>query len=304
MTRRGFLIVGGDSVIGMALAQTLVTRGHRVVSTTRRIGTTSAARIFLDLSASHRLDVPRGVDHAYLLAAATSFGLCETDPEAHRINLVAVPKLAAHLLEQGVAITFLSSSAVFGGDRPWPGEHDLHCATNAYARHKLDGETMIRAHAAEIGALDRVSIVRITKVLTAATPPLVDWFEAWRGDRIVTPFSDLLIAPVSLPYVCTALAKIAEPHLAGTFHLSGATEVDYATLASALADAIGIGTADCRIVPVTSQSKGVSLHFKPRYPGLGMFRTSALTGISPQPLEALVGDLLADRLAGATTSHG
>jgi dTDP-4-dehydrorhamnose reductase len=38
----------------------------------------------------------------------------------------------------------------------------------------------------------------------------------------------------------------------------------------------------------------VHIAFKPRFSGLGMTRTTELTGIAPQPLDRLVDDLIAD----------
>jgi hypothetical protein len=49
------------------------------------------------------------------------------------------------------------------------------------------------------------------------------------------------------------------------------------------------------IKPSTATEKGIHIAFKPRYSGLGMTRTTELTGIKPQPFEALIDDLIADK---------
>jgi hypothetical protein len=48
------------------------------------------------------------------------------------------------------------------------------------------------------------------------------------------------------------------------------------------------------INPTSAVEKGVNIAFKPRFSGLGMTRTTKLSGIEPQPLDRLVDDLMAD----------
>jgi hypothetical protein len=48
------------------------------------------------------------------------------------------------------------------------------------------------------------------------------------------------------------------------------------------------------INPTTAVEKGVNIPFKPHFSGLGMARTTELSGIEPQPLDRLVDDLMAD----------
>lgn len=287
--RTGYLVVGGDSLVGGGTVAALARRGERVLATTRRRETVGDGRIHLDFEDPAGFRAPPGLGCALLIAAATNYDRCERDPRARVINVELIPRLAAALLEQGLFVAFISTNAVFGGDRPWPHEDDPHAPGIAYARQKSEGEAAIRAAAARLGAADRLAIVRLTKILDASVPPLPAWRAAWALGEPVEPFEDLVFAPISVRFVGEALATIGARRAAGNLHVSGAENVSYVTFAEALARRSGV---DPRLIrPTTAAAKGVHIAFKPRYSGLGMTRTGPLTGLAPQPLDRLVDDL-------------
>lgn len=290
---RGFLVVGGDSLVGAGLVRALERRGHETFATTRRRDTLNARRVYLDFNRSSSFRAPGGVDYAFIVAAATNYERCENDPEAYAINVELIPRLAATLLEQGLFVTFISTNSVFGGERPWPGEDDEHAPGIAYARQKSAGEAAIRGAAGALGALNRLNVVRLTKILGPQTSPLPAWFSAWERGQAVEPFSDLVFAPMSVEFVSGALATIAERRIPGNLHLSGAENVTYVDLANELAARLGVNRT--LIAPTTAVEKNVRILFKPRFSGIGMVRTTALTGIGPQPLASVVEDVLAAR---------
>ena len=291
--KNGFLVVGGDSLVGSGLFRALERRGHRALASTRRRDTLDTQRVYLDFESETPFRVPPGIQYAFLVAAATNYDRCEKDPLAHRINVELIPRLVASLLEQSLFVTFISTNSVFGGERPWPHEEDLHAPGIAYARQKSEGEKAIRAAAQRLNALNRLSIVRLTKILNRDTPPLPAWFSAWKRGETVQPFSDLLFAPMSVRFVGEALATIGEKRIPGNLHLSGAANVTYVDVAIALAERLKI--APTLISSTTAVEKGVNIPFKPRYSGLGMRRTTERSNIVPQTLAEVADDLLAER---------
>lgn len=286
----GYLVVGGDSLVGGGLLRALERRGHRVLASTRRRETLDEKRVYLDFESDEPFKVPHGIDYAFIVAAATNYERCETDPLAHRINVELIPRLVLSLLGQNVFVTFISTNSVFGGDRPWPQEDDSHAPGIAYARQKDEAEKIIREGASKAGTEGRLNIVRLTKILDRQTSPLPAWFSTWSRGEAVQPFSDLIFAPMSVQFVGESLATIGEKRISGNLHLSGAENISYVDLATHLARATGVDPG--LIEPTTSEKKGIHVPFKPRYSGIGMQRTSALTGLKPQTLDGVVLDLV------------
>jgi dTDP-4-dehydrorhamnose reductase len=283
--------VGGDSLVGAGLYRALERRGHVAFETTRRRDLLDAKRVFLDFESEDTFFPPPAVDYAFIVAAATNYDRCEKDPLALHINEVLIPKVISSMLEQNIFVTFISTNSVFGGERPWPHEEDPHDPGIAYARQKAEAEKSIRAAASQLGAEDRLNIVRLTKILEWDTPPLPNWLSAWNSGETVQPFSDLIFAPMSVPFVGDALTTIGEKRIPGDLHLSGAENVSYVDLAFSLAEKMGVDTS--LIVPTTAEEKGIHIPYKPSYSGLGMYRTTKLTGVKPQTLAEVASDLVA-----------
>jgi dTDP-4-dehydrorhamnose reductase len=287
----GYLVVGGDSLVGGGLIQALRRRGHTAVSSTRRRDTVGGERVYLDFESNQPFVAPQEVDYAFIVAAATNYERCERDPLARHINVELIPRLVASLLDQGLFVTFISTNSVFGGERSWPQEDDPHQPGIAYARQKDEAEQAIVHNAIACQVQDRLSIVRLTKILGRETSPLPAWFAAWRRGEAVEPFADLIFAPMSVQFVGEALATIGEKRVSGNLHLSGAENVSYVEFAKKLADRLGVASSLIR--PTTAEAKGIHIAFKPRYSGLGMSRTTRLTGLLPQPIDEVAADLAA-----------
>ena len=285
------LVVGADSFLGARLIQELEKQQRHVVGTTRRKDTLADNRIFLDfLEDDLNFKPPQGTTYAYLLAGIVNYARCETDPRAWEVNVEKMTRLGAQLLEQGVFVTFISTNTVFGGERPWCHEDAPHTPEFAYAKHKSAAELSIRGVADKLDALDLLSIVRLTKIIGINTSPLPDWFSLLNQGKTLNPFTDLIIAPMSLRYTAESLAEIGRHRLSGNLHLSGAENINYDDLAEALVSALGC--ASTLVAPTTATEMKVEISFKPTFSGIGMERTTELTGIKPQDLDKVVADVV------------
>ena len=289
---KSFLVIGGDSLVGKGLLRSLLSRGHRTYSSTRRRDTVDTQRVYLDFESDEPFIVPVDVSYVFVVAAATNYERCEKDPLAYIINVELIPRLIKSLLNQGLFVSFISTNSVFGGEQPWPNEDDPHAPGIAYARQKDEAEKIIRATAQALDAEQRLNIIRLTKILDRHTSPLPSWLETWRHGETVQPFADLIFAPISVQYVGEALAKLGEQRISGNFHLSGEANVSYVDFAFTLASTLGYSHE--LIAPTTAITKGIHIPYKPKFSGLGMHRTTTMTGLQPQKLVDVVSDLLSE----------
>jgi len=287
--RSSYIVVGADSLVGGGLLKALAKRGWPAYGTTRRREQLGPDRLFLDFEDEQPFKAPEDASYAFVVAAATNYDRCEKDPQARIINEELTPRTIANLLAQGLHVTFISTNSVFGGEREWPHEDAPHDPQIPYAAQKSRAEETVREAAAKLGALDRLNIVRLTKILDPDTSPLPAWFAAWKKQQPIQPFADLIFAPMSVQHVGDALATVGLKRVSGNIHLSGAENVSYVDLAQALARKMEISPN--LIEPTTATARGIHIAFKPRFSGLGMERTTQLTGVSPQSLDSVVADI-------------
>jgi dTDP-4-dehydrorhamnose reductase len=230
VNERRILIVGGDSLVGAALAGQFRAAGHRVLRTTRRRDTVAADRPFLDLStaADDLPDLP-AVDAVVLAAAVARIGDCETDPEASsRINVDGTVAVARAMAGQGAQVLFLSTDKVFDGSVPNRPRTDATCPLTEYGRQKAAAE-------AAILALRNASVLRLSKVLSADVDLVRGWLADLHAGKPITPFSDLYLAPVWPGLIGHIIGHIFDDRAGGIFHCTGAADRSYVDLARGLA---------------------------------------------------------------------
>jgi dTDP-4-dehydrorhamnose reductase len=269
------LIIGGDSMIGAALATELKMLARPVTTTSRR----GLAGLQLDLAAPSSSWFLPPCRSAVVCAAMTSIDGCERQPElARRINTEAVDELSRRLSDNGSHLIFLSTNLVFDGSMANPGSAHATCPTTLYGELKAEAEEAVRA-----ANLEASAILRLTKVLGPGHQRLASWESALAAGRAIEAFGDMPLAPVGLGRVTAGLASMLENRAVGTFHLSAAHDVTWFDLARRLATARGM---DARMVVETSAfSRG--LH-PPRHSALGMGEAELQLGLTPDdPQRAL-----------------
>ncbi len=227
------LIVGGESTIGSSLRHTLQAMGWDVYATTRRKEAVSARMLFLDLA---RVTLPFAikVDVVFLCASITSIAECQNKiNEAKLINLDAQIMLADYFSSQGSHVIFLSTNAVFDGYKPYYRIHDHVNPVTVYGHNKATVEKQLMA------MKGRISVLRLSKVLTIQMPLIKQWLETFNASQSIYAYDDLYVCPISLQMVVHSLKMIVEKKIYGLMHLSGEKDLSYYTLACDLADYFG-----------------------------------------------------------------
>lgn len=222
------LIVGGDGMIGSALARRLRGKGRDVVTTSRRSGRECPP---LDLARdANTWPLPGDIRTAYLCAAVTAIEACES-PGSHAwaVNVEGTTTLARRLVAEGSHVVFLSSNMVFDGSTPFTQADAATCPTTAYGRMKAEAERrllLLGGHAC---------VVRLTKVFGPAVPLLVRWEAALLAGEPIHPFADKCVSPIPCDFAVDVLARLIPNPVQGILQVSSSDEVTYDAVALRLA---------------------------------------------------------------------
>ena len=274
------LVVGGDGTLGGALAAAASSHNMPFWRTTRRFHGVGPTCFQFDLakpSAQWNLP-PQQFATAVLAAGMTSIQACETQPElTRRINVSQPLLLAQRLWDQGAFVVCLSSSTVFDGKTPFAKPTDLTEPLSEYGRQKLALEHGLLA----LG--ERVAIIRLSKVIA----PNNALFSGWRRDllsgQVIRPFSDMAVAPVSLPFAVAAVHHIARARDAGLHQISAAADASYADLANHMAAVL---QAPAGLVCPRSVA-GTHVGFWPKFAALDCSALARLGFVAPPAFKAV-----------------
>jgi dTDP-4-dehydrorhamnose reductase len=268
------------------VADYLLRAGKTVNETSRRPDRVSAKRIFLDLAQDvSDWQQPGEAAVAYLCAGVSALDRCAGEPGAtSRVNVDNTVALARRLVDRGVFVVFLSTNLVFDGARPWRNADEAVCPRTEYGRQKAEAERQLLAFG------DSVAVVRLTKVLGRSQPLMAGWIEALQRGRVIRPFSDLVLAPVSLSFAIEAVCRIGELRPRGIVQVSGGEDVPYEWVARRIAQRMG----ECGelVRPLTSREAGVSLEAVPSYTTLDTGRLRRDLGLTPPDVWTVVDSVL------------
>lgn len=285
---RSLVVIGGDSLIGEQVLTDCAKLGVATQASTRRAERIGSGRFFLDLTSSHPEEhLPDNLSPILIVAAITGFAACDTDTTSATVNLDAPVVLVRAALAAGRRVVYVSTNSVFGGDVPFCNEDDNVNPEATYSKQKAEAERQLRALA---GWSSNGAVVRLTKVLSPNTSPIQAWRRALGRGEPISPFSDMVFAPISLQFAARSLIQLAMSSLCGNFHVSGASDISYAEFALHY---VAAKNFDPRLVlPTTVAKAGFNLLFRPAYSALGTTRTQQLANVAPQSLRSVVEDLL------------
>ncbi|MFA5181840.1 MAG: sugar nucleotide-binding protein [Syntrophales bacterium] len=281
-TRSRYLVVGGEGQVGSRLVSHFKENNQYVFSTVFFKDQIGEDEVFLDLSKDFsEKSIPGRFDVAFLCAALTSTELCRAQPLITRkVNVDNTLALARQLSKHGTALFFPSTNLVFDGSLPFRKAHDPVNPSCEYGRQKVETECGL----AEL--TDRLAIIRFTKIIASGMVLLQNWVSDLRQGKIIHPFSDMVLAPVSLRYAAEAIVKIMQGENYGLWQVSAKADVTYEEMARYLAQKMGVSQKLIR--PVQATQSGLVLQSIPPFSTLDTSRLNDELGLeSPDAWEAL-----------------
>lgn len=216
-----WLITGASGFLG-ANAVRVLSSGHDVVGLVRDINTAPWCdqKVAADLLAIDALErVVHEVEPDVVLhcAALADHRLCESDEDlAMRVNAQASGVLAGAAASVGSAFVYVSTDAVFSGDRGWYGEDEPVSPNSAYGRSKAAGEEAVLA-------------VHPTAVIARANffgwspnghRSILEFFvrEVGAGNR-VPGFVDYTVTSLFVEDVVESIERVVDSGESGVFHV-------------------------------------------------------------------------------------
>ena len=251
------LVVGADGVMGRALAGRLAHDGTPQLVTTRRPETVTDTRLYLDLADDlSGWRPPAGISMAYLCAAVSSQERCRADPHYTAVvNIHNTVMLARKLSDAGTFVVFPSTNLVFDGSVPLRKATDATCPLTEYGRQKAVAEAQLQ------GQNGLLAVVRLTKVLWPDMPLLSGWVRSLKMGEPVHPFSDMVMAPLSIDFAAEVLACIAGNRTPGITQASGPQDISYDQVARHIATRVG--ASQDLVQPVTTGQAGIDMETVP-----------------------------------------
>ncbi|MEM9221682.1 MAG: SDR family oxidoreductase [Pseudomonadota bacterium] len=244
------LILGGDGMLGHAVAREAVNCGLRTAVTVRgdtaRTPLPETAKVFCGIDARRLGHIAAAMEAHRADAVVNAIGVVKGGSGvrnvalAHMVNTILPHRLARHCEERGVRLIHVSTDCVFDGTRGAYRESDPISPIDAYGRTKADGEPK------GTGVLTlRTSMVGLPG---AAGRGLLGWFLGARGE--VDGYTRATFSgPTTLELARIICAIVAsEAVREGLYHVAAEPITKYKLLET-VRDAFGL---DTRILPKPS----------------------------------------------------
>lgn len=286
MTAHRSIVVGGEGQLGSSLTARLKQSAGPVLSTIFLRNQLSVDEVYLDLGTDvSRWPIPGEFDSAFLCAAITSTESCRMQPDACRqVNVENTLTLARRLSETGAALFFPSTNLVFDGSIPFRKATDPTNPQCEYGRQKVEAERGLAS------LTDKVAIIRFTKIIGPSMVLLTNWAADLRQRKTIHPFSDLVLAPVSLRFATEVILAVMRKESYGFWQVSAAEDVTYEQMARYVARKIG--APQSLIEPVQSVQSGLVLETVPSYTTLDASRLKDELDIDPPSVWATLDEVL------------
>jgi dTDP-4-dehydrorhamnose reductase len=128
-----------------------------------------------------------------------------------------------------------------------------------------------------------IAVIRFSKIISPEMPLLCGWKADLQAGKVVHPFSDAVMAPLSAAFAITVISRVLASKRAGVTQASANRDISYEYAARYLATRI---SADVRLIaPVSSKHAGI--HGFPSHTTLDSAGLKQLCLDAPPPTQAL-----------------
>jgi dTDP-4-dehydrorhamnose reductase len=164
-------------------------------------------------------------------AALADHRVCEQDPDlAHRLNADASGALAGAAASVGSRFIYVSTDAVFDGDRGWYAEDEQVSPTSAYGRSKAAGEqAVVAAHPSAV-----IARTNFFGWSPSSDRSILEFFtRELSSGRRVPGYVNYVVTSLFVEDVIDSIERIVEADEHGVFHVvsrDGVAKADFGRL--------------------------------------------------------------------------
>ena len=236
-----WLITGATGLLG-ANAAIEISKHHDVVGVARKIPTSSHTPFLeFDLANSVKrgsiLD-KSGAGVVLHCAAISTHEACESNPElARELNVNASRELAKRAAELGSKFIYISSDAVFDGERGNYSEEDSTSPETTYAKTKLQGEIAVLEENPEALIL-RVNFYGWSPT---GTRSLAEFFVNRLNNAEIAPgFVDVVVSTMYVGTLVSRIQQLVDIKAQGIFHVVNDESTSKFDFGRAIAQRLGV----------------------------------------------------------------
>ncbi len=258
------LVTGASGLLGINVALE-ARQDHTVIGlvNTHRLRNAPFKVLTADLLTEGRIErlleetCPDWVIHC---AALANLEACESEPVlAAQINTEVPRKLAFHVARGGARLLYVSTDAVFDGQRGDYSEMDLPNPLSVYARTKLDGERAVM----EADPTAIVARVNLFGWSLSGKRSLAEWFlNNLSAGNPVMGFTDVYFCPLLANHLAQILMEMLARELSGLFHVVSSQCITKYEFGIALAHQFGLN--EKLISPTSVEQSGLKAARSPK----------------------------------------
>lgn len=217
------LIIGVDGNIGSALKNCLTSKKIPVFGTTRKKEHINQNTYYFDLEKPDFEIFTNKFTAVVICASTTNISTCEKEPQKHKaINVTNTIKIIEKLVQNNSFVIYLSSNAVFNGEKSFYKNNDKTCPTTFYGKFNTEVEEYLTTK------LENNScVLRLTKVISKNTPFIERWKIAANAGKSIKTFTNKFLSPVDIENVVDNIRLLIEKKRTGIYQYGGSEEISY-----------------------------------------------------------------------------
>jgi len=174
-------------------------------------------------------------------AALTDLRACENNPElATRINATSVEQLLSSSRQS--RLVFISSDAVFSGDKYMPDETYPPAPRSEYGKSKVLGEQYIAGAVARSSACHvAVRTTPVGRNPSGKRLSFVDWLiDSVKNETSITLYQDVCFSPISVSRLKNSLEVVLDSDARGIWHIAAREPVTKYQFGMTLIEELGL----------------------------------------------------------------